>query len=113
MVESFTDKRGPFLSPLVLDIYVVTYCISQRLLCCSASCVTCDFPLPSPPRLLTVPLLYDDARLAAVKPEPVGRGKVFRGVLLDICRPGLGSKKENYSRKKMHRAIFYSQSGAP
>lgn len=81
MVESFTDKQGSFLSPLVFDIYVVTYSILQRLLCCSASCTSrVNYVIfRFTPRALTVPLLYGDALRVAVKSEQVGRERVPRG----------------------------------
>lgn len=83
MVESFTDKQGSFLSPLVFDIYVVTDSILLSLLCCTASCTSCInyviFRFTPPPRAVAVPLLYSDARQVAVKSEQVGRERVPRG----------------------------------
>lgn len=122
MVESFTDKQGSFLSPLVFDIYVVTYSILQRLLCCSASCTSCvnyvifrltPRPAPTPVHLRSRCFMV---MLGGLLSSPSkSAGNEFRGVLLHICRSGLGSRKkekENYRRNQMHHEASFTPNQA-
>lgn len=115
MVESFTDKQGSFLSPLVFDIYVVTDSILQRLLCCSASCTSClnyvIFRFTPPPPVRSRSRCFMVMLGGLLSSPSKSAGNEFRGVLLNICRSGLGSKKkekENYSRNQMHHAPSFT-----